>query len=73
MKHIPFRVPPPPRFHKMECPCRHCCARHPTPSSRDWGDRMAAQVFAGIATALVIAAIIDCVIGGPGLLAAFGF
>lgn len=73
MKHILFRVPPPPRFHEMACDCRHCRTRHPTPSADEWGLRMAAQVFAGIATALVIAAIIDRVIGGPGLLAAFGF
>lgn len=62
----------PPRFHEMECACRHCRSRGPAPSASNWGDRMARQVFAGIATALVIAAIIDRLIGGPGLLAAFG-
>lgn len=57
------------RIHAIDCPCRDC--RRPGPS--DCGDRIAAHVFAGIAVALLIAAIIDRAIGGPGLLAAFGF
>ena len=63
---------PAPRIHPMDCPCRSCRPA-PAPACQHEGDRIAAHVFAGIAVGLLIAAIIDRAIGGPGLLAAFGF
>lgn len=67
MKHAP-------RIHRIDCRCPGCrLPAQPMHSPSSLGDRMAAQVFAGIAVGLLIAAIIDRAIGGPGLLAAFGF
>lgn len=60
---------PAPRNHGIDCRCGDCGPAAPELP----GDRMARMVFAGIATGLVIAAAIDAAIGGPGLLAAFGF
>lgn len=45
---------------------------NPAPPRLYAGDRFAIQTFAGIATGLAIAAVIDWAIGGPGLLTVFG-
>lgn len=61
-------------IHAIDCPCSRCAPPGPAvraPLTR--GDRFAILTLAGVAAGLAIIAIIDRVIGGPGLLAAFGF
>lgn len=63
-----------PAIHDIDCPCSRCAPPGPAvraPLTR--GDRFAILTLTGIATGLAIIAIVDRVIGGPGLLAAFGF
>lgn len=63
----------PPRIHPIDCHCGDC-GRFPVDLNRNArADRIARMVFAGIATGLLAAAAIDAAIGGPGLIAAFGF
>ncbi len=60
-------------IHAIDCPCSRCAPPGPAvraPLTR--GDRFAILTLAGVTTGLAIIAIIDRVIGGPGLLAAFG-
>lgn len=64
----------PSNYHVIDCPCSRCAP--PGPAARaplTPGDRFAILTLAGIATGLAIIAIIDRMIGGPGMLAAFGF
>lgn len=61
-------------IHAISCGCDRC--HPPTPADRQPmlpGDRLAILGVAGVATGLATAAIVDRVIGGPGLLAAFGW
>lgn len=59
-------------LHALWCSCDRCAPRGPA-TRRPAGDRLAILTLAGVATGLALAVIIDRVVGGPGLLAAFGF
>ncbi len=61
-------------IHDIDCPCSRCAPPGPAvraPLTRC--DRIAILTLTGVATGLAIIVIIDAAIGGPGLLAAFGF
>jgi len=55
-------------LHRIGCDCPRCSQPHPADR-----DNRVVWIIAGVVVGLALCKLIDVSIGGPGLLAAFGF